>query len=574
MNLCRQASERQLTQHVANAVLMTFAALPKHGKPQDHEHTVLAGIVAYATDPQQLCSQQRCQANADKQAALPAASSDGTGTQCAAVHVIAVGTGTKCLGGSKRSAAGDVINDSHAEVIARRAFLAWVYQQLQLAAQDVQQQQRQQSTIQEVQQQYSQDIQHQHQQQASQLAKQIRQPSAEHAQQQCQVQPSDLHGDGLACSSHLPCRCKSAFYWCTKTGKFVLHAGIKFAMFVSQPPCGDASIYKVPQHGCTSVTPAQPCQHLPRQCSGTDQCSLQHANARTEQQQQQPQLQQAVQHVQATPVVQHSNAGRTGAKLIRLSGVMDVGQAAVVLQSTGQQADFGQSGIVDLSLKRAPATQPAALYVPCAADVESGPQQQLGACRRKPGKGDPTLSMSCSDKIARWCCLGLQGCLLSCCLAEPLYINMLGVSVPGSSKAVTASGDCNAWQGIEAAIVEVQQTAAEPVPSFAVGTETRVATAVAQLQQGVLTSQQQGANAPQQPACWPHTAAAAAEAAGQRAVSGRLAGCSAVLHRPYHLQAPVVVALVPAASRLGLSPDANRTSPQGKLLHNLMSCKL
>ena len=30
----------------------------------------------------------------------------------------------------------------------------------------------------------------------------------------------------------------------------------------------------------------------------------------------------------------------------------------------------------------------------------------VGALRTKPGRGDPTLSMSCSDKMMKWCVLG------------------------------------------------------------------------------------------------------------------------------------------------------------------------
>lgn len=33
---------------------------------------------------------------------------------------------------------------------------------------------------------------------------------------------------------------------------------------------------------------------------------------------------------------------------------------------------------------------------------------QVGAVRTKPGRGDPTLSVSCSDKMARWIACGLQ----------------------------------------------------------------------------------------------------------------------------------------------------------------------
>jgi Adenosine-deaminase (editase) domain len=50
-------------------------------------------------------------------------------------------------------------------------------------------------------------------------------------------------------------------------------------------------------------------------------------------------------------------------------------------------------------------------HVPTAMDVEDvRAPQAMGVVRRKPGRGDPTLSMSCSDKLMRWSCLGVQAC--------------------------------------------------------------------------------------------------------------------------------------------------------------------
>ena len=49
----------------------------------------------------------------------------------------------------------------------------------------------------------------------------------------------------------------------------------------------------------------------------------------------------------------------------------------------------------------------------------------VGTLRTKPGRGERTLSMSCSDKIMKWCTLGLQGGLLSNLVEEPIHVESI-----------------------------------------------------------------------------------------------------------------------------------------------------
>ncbi|GFR16115.1 tRNA-specific adenosine deaminase 1 [Trichonephila clavata] len=245
-----------------------FKTLPKRGKPQiNKEWTLLAAVVMeYPTQT---------------------------------LKIVSLTTGTKCLGYSELSDKGDVIFDSHAEVLARRGFIKFMmYHMLSLL----------------------------------------------------QKKDSDvLHFDEMQ-------------------RNFTLKSGIKFHLFISHVPCGDAAIF--PKHSVT------------KQNQSTEE---QHRNDDGESypKKLKPDLSNDL-NIYSEPdssLCTLSDIHRTGAKCVE-----------------GENQDPKVPG-KDFHI--------------------------TGVLRTKPGRGDPTWSMSCSDKIALWNICGIQGALLSCFLTYPIYLSSL-----------------------------------------------------------------------------------------------------------------------------------------------------
>ncbi|GAB5363225.1 hypothetical protein AAMO2058_000865500 [Amorphochlora amoebiformis] len=91
---------------ISRLVLEKYRSLGKRGKPQDCHWTVLAGFV--------------------RSFASPAVPGVPVSVQNHKSEVIALATGTKCVGRKYINKNGETINDSHAEVLARRALVRYL----------------------------------------------------------------------------------------------------------------------------------------------------------------------------------------------------------------------------------------------------------------------------------------------------------------------------------------------------------------------------------------------------------------------------------------------------------------
>ncbi|XP_026471962.1 tRNA-specific adenosine deaminase 1-like [Ctenocephalides felis] len=144
---------------------------------------------------------------------------------------------------------------------------------------------------------------------------------------------------------------------------FCKKLNISYHFFSTQTPCGDASIFPKSEYLSTTV-------------------GIHFNEDKKRKNLDEPEICPKKQKVEHTVNNVINDIYRTGAKCL---------ESSLITDSKGSGADF----------------------------------HVLGAIRTKPGRGDPTLSVSCSDKLSRWNIMGVQGALLLLILDEPIYFESI-----------------------------------------------------------------------------------------------------------------------------------------------------
>lgn len=318
---------------VSDACTKKFNSLGKMGKPKDDgEYALLACVVKRDVDGN--------------------------------LEVVSLGTGSKCIGASLLPHRGDVLHDSHAEVIARRAFLLYLIDQIGLAA----------------------------------------------------------SGSGSVLERK-------------DSGKFEVRPGFTFHFYSSHTPCGDASIF--------------PKQEFSQDCFGEElldgkevifggKVNTGAGNSFIDGDR------SSLESIVEPPLKKLKNMEDRSSVLFHVSGnCQNRANLTVCLQDVSENSANKTDTPIQNGEKPGEVTDIHRTGAKCVSGELEDPKAPganyhvTGVLRTKPGRGDPTLSMSCSDKIFKWTVLGVQGALLMLFLEKPIYLESITIGhCPYSQEAM------------------------------------------------------------------------------------------------------------------------------------------